>query len=265
MAYIDLNELESGRLEQWPLFSSKTRYALLSVLSRDHMCNEPLSKPLQMRVRDVVERESGKRPGGRICLLTNLRVLGVEFNPVSFYYVFDELDTQVETLVVEVSNFPWFEQHNYMIQPVDDARLACGKTELRRFSRHEKEFHVSPFIGMEGMEYDWLVSLPAERVQVQVGLRGNGEGGVFRAGLDATRVEWSWRSLMWMQVMHPLHTLLVMGGILYEAGKLFRKGFTFFPHPAGTQTCLSRIVERAVDAVHNLAKISGRIRRWTLR
>ncbi len=40
-------------------------------------------------VRDTVEREIGIRPEGPIRLLTNLRSLGLCFNPVSFYYCFD--------------------------------------------------------------------------------------------------------------------------------------------------------------------------------
>lgn len=257
MAYIDLDELENGRLEQWPLFSSKTPFSIVSLLGRDHMVNEPLMIPLVTRVRDVVERQSGKRPEGRIRLLTNLRVLGVEFNPVSFYYVFDKSDTRVETLVAEVSNFPWFEQHNYVVQPTDKGEQQDGRRQLRRFSRHGKEFHVSPFMRTEGIEYDWFVGEPAQRLQVRVGVEEKGKGGFFMAGLDAKRMEWNWRNLVGMQVMHPLYTLLVMAGILYEAGNLFRRGFAFFPHPEGTQTRLSRLVERVVNGVHVVRELVG--------
>ena len=46
--------------------------------------------PLAERVRRLVEKETGKRPEGKICLLTHLRYLGYTFNPVSFYYVWDK-------------------------------------------------------------------------------------------------------------------------------------------------------------------------------
>ncbi len=50
----------------------------------------PMPLPLVERVRRLVEKETGKRPKGKICLLTHLRYLGYTFNPVSFYYVWDE-------------------------------------------------------------------------------------------------------------------------------------------------------------------------------
>ena len=40
-------------------------------------------------MRNLVERATGRRPTGPICLLTHLRYLGYVFNPVSFYYVWD--------------------------------------------------------------------------------------------------------------------------------------------------------------------------------
>lgn len=255
MAYVDLEELESGSLENWPLFSSRTPWALVSLLPRDHMCNEPLDVALLTRVRDVVERETGKRPAGPVRLLTNLRVLGVEFNPVSFYYIFDPSGKSVETVVAEVSNFPWFEQHNYVVTPV-------GKTgeigPLRRFSGHEKAFHVSPFMAIDGISYDWLVGRPDERVQVRIGLQERDES-FFMASLDARRLPWSVGNLLAMQMLYPVHTLYVMTGILYEAGKLFKRGFTFFPHPDGTETTLSIAVAKVISVANVLVDCFTRL------
>lgn len=255
MAYVDLEELTSGSLENWPLFSSRTPWALLSLLPRDHMVNEPLDVALLTRVRDVVERTTSKRPTGPIQLLTNLRVLGVEFNPVSFYYVFDASGERVETLVAEVSNFPWFEQHNYVISPVEGTG-ECGP--LRRFSGHEKAFHVSPFMAMDGVSYDWLIGRPDERVQVRIGLHERDES-FFMASLDARRVPWTVGNLLAMQVLYPVHTLHVMAGILYQAGKLFKRGFTFFPHPDGTETALSRAVAKVVNAANAVGEKFDRL------
>ncbi|CDF41424.1 unnamed protein product [Chondrus crispus] len=242
MAYVDLDELHSGRLENWPLFSSRTAWSLLSLLPRDHMLSEPRAGPLLARVRDAVHRETGVRPAGPVRLLTNLRVLGVEFNPVSFYYVFNAAGSEVDTLVAEVSNFPWFEQHNYVVAPLEALRHGKG---LRRFAGHPKAFHVSPFMDIAGVRYEWLVGEPGDRLQARVHLK-EAEEGTFLASLDAERMPWSVRNLVMMQVMYPLHTLFVMLGILYEAGKLFKRGLTFFPHPHGTETALSIAVAKVV-------------------
>lgn len=251
MGYIDLEEAAAGRLDCWPLFSTRTPLALLSLLACDHMFNEPAERNLLARVRDLVERETGSRPRGPIRLLTNLRVCGVEFNPVSFYYVFTEDGKDLETVVAEVSNFPWFEQHCYVIRPVEEVPEGRPAV-LRRFSSHDKQFHVSPFIEIPGVRYDWLVGTPAERVSVRIGVEHDGEG-FFSAGLDAKRLPWSSWNLLKMQRRYPAHTLKVMTGILFEAVKLFRRGLQFIPHPTGTTTRLSRAVEVAVGSVQGVS------------
>lgn len=247
MIYIDLEELQNGLLERWPVFSASRRYPMLSFLERDHMINESAAKLLHIRVRDVVERETGIRPRGRICLLTNARVMGVEFNPVSFYYIFEEDGDELQFVVAEVGNFPWFEQHNYVIRPAqhEDTGTDEGPGVLRRFNSHDKAFHVSPFINISDMQYDWLVSTPSQRLRVRIGLKEKKEN-FFLASLDVSRVEWSKWNMLRMQVMCPLHTLRVMGGILWEAAKLYWKGMTFYGHPEGTETWLSHVVERIV-------------------
>jgi DUF1365 family protein len=84
--------------------------ALASFREDDHM--RPWRKPGQPlgdAVRDLVAaRTGGPRPRGRILLLTHLAYFGYCFNPVSFYYVYDEAaPQQVQTVVAEVSNTPW--------------------------------------------------------------------------------------------------------------------------------------------------------------
>src|SRR5690349_11192691 len=41
---------------------------------------------LDQAVRDLVQKETGRRPAGPIRLLTQIAYLGYCFNPVSFYY-----------------------------------------------------------------------------------------------------------------------------------------------------------------------------------
>lgn len=234
MAYLDLSELERGHLERWPIFSSRTRFAFLSLLHRDHMANSTRGK-LSDQVRDVVAQATGTRPMGKIGLLTNLRVLGVEMNPVCFYYCFGE-DGGVDWLVAEVSNFPWLEQHCYVIRPMQPGR------DVRRFETCEKKFHVSPFIGMDDVRYEWLVGDIGKRAVVKIAVFERGSK-FFSAGMVARRIEWGCGGLVWVLVGYPLYTVKVMMGILYEAGRLLRKGVRFLPHPHGSVGWLSWMVE----------------------
>ena len=86
-------------------------------------------------VRDTVERETGIRPAGPIRLLTNLRSLGLCFNPVSFYYCFDAAGQQLQAVLAEVTNTPWGERQAYVI---------AGEA-----GRFQKLMHVSPFMPMD--------------------------------------------------------------------------------------------------------------------
>eukprot|EP00178_Gracilaria_changii_P017424 TRINITY_DN4977_c0_g1_i1.p1 TRINITY_DN4977_c0_g1~~TRINITY_DN4977_c0_g1_i1.p1 ORF type:complete len:286 (-),score=23.52 TRINITY_DN4977_c0_g1_i1:172-1029(-) len=240
MIYVDLQEAQSGLLDCWPFFSTKTPFSLLSLLVRDHMINERPEK-LYPTVCDLVERETGKRPTGPIRLLTNPRVCGVEFNPVSFYYVFEPDGTTLQCIVAEVGNFPWFEQHNYVVTPTPSAS----------FNDSNKEFHVSPFIQMDNIAYHWVFNAPADSISVRIALSKQREQ-LFTASLDAQRRRWSVFNMIRMQLRYPLHSIRVMAAILYEAAKLFQRDFTFYAHPQGTQTKLSRAVEVLVGAVNSL-------------
>lgn len=236
MAYVDLAELAAGSLDRWPVFSSRTPFALTSLLSRDHLVNEP-GEELDAGVRALVHGATGVWPTGPVRLLTNLRILGVEFNPVSFYYVFE--GEEVAHVVAEVSNFPWFEQHTYVLS------RAPGEC---RFEGCEKAFHVSPFMGMD-LRYEWIVRTPAERLGVCISLVKQGDS-FFTATLDASRRPFSAAGILWMQITHPMQTVRIMVAILYEAVKLFRRGLRFFPHPDGAETAASRAVEAVVRAVN---------------
>ncbi|TFJ81111.1 hypothetical protein NSK_007753 [Nannochloropsis salina CCMP1776] len=134
----------------------------------------PTPLPLAERVRRLVARETGRRPEGRITLLTHLRYMGYVFNPVSFYYVWDKEGKGVETVVAEVSNTPWNEMHCYVLDPrspgIKATRMlklrsaagarAGGKEEVWRYV-FDKDFHVSPFMDMAHV-YDWEFVAPRE-------------------------------------------------------------------------------------------------------
>ncbi len=62
-------------------------------------------------------------------LLTQLRYFGFHFNPVNFYYCYDEADT-LRWVLAEVRNTPWNERHYYA---VDGSRHAAGES-LSRFA-----------------------------------------------------------------------------------------------------------------------------------
>ena len=95
--------------------------------------------------------------------------------------------------------------------------------------RFTKEFHVSPFFGMN-LEYEWRFSIPGERLSV---LMTNLEQGspVFCAGMECRRRAITRANLMRVLVRYPLQPLRLHAAIYWHAGLLYLKRMPFFSHP----------------------------------
>eukprot|EP00166_Cyanidium_caldarium_P003580 ctg_348.g260 len=147
LVYVDLLELahHRWRFPPWPLLGSHAWVPAVAWLQKRHHLKgfqggsrrrDPVrgrrrTEPerLDDAVRQLVQRELhlAEPPRGPIRLLTNLTYWGIEFNPVSFYYVFDEADQRVEYVVAEINNIPWFEQHAYVLRPCQDGEPATRR------------------------------------------------------------------------------------------------------------------------------------------
>ena len=177
---------------------------------------------------DAVEERTGNRPAGPVRMLANLRYLGHSFNPVSFYFCFDERGDRVDAVLAEVTNTPWGERHAYVL----DRAGAEGRV-LRE--RTDKAFHVSPFIGMD-QTYEWRVTEPGESLQVHIENRPGRsapEGQkAFEATLSLERREATPGALSRALLRYPVMSLQVVARIYLNALRLKLKGVPYHPHPA---------------------------------
>jgi DUF1365 family protein len=232
MMYLDLAEIPRLFRGRW--FWSARRAAPARFRREDHLGD--VSRPLDQCVRDLVESRTGVRPGGPIRLLTHLRYFGHCFNPVSFYYCFDEEDEQVECVVAEVNNTPWGERHCYVLPASADRRIGSA-------SHHErpKEFHVSPFLPMD-MDYRWRFVDPASNLIVHMENHRGGER-VFDATLTLARKEITGPRLAWMLIRYPAITVTVILRIHWQALRLWLKGAPFHPHPEKLRTSPEETLE----------------------
>jgi DUF1365 family protein len=180
--------------------------------------------PLAESVRDLVARETGRRPVGPIRLLTHLRYFGHVFNPVSFYYCFDEDDCRVETIVAEVNNTPWGEQHCYVLPQ----SMNAGQGGHSRYFP-EKVMHVSPFMEMD-VAYDWRFNAPGDALTVHMENAREGRK-VFDATLLLNREAITSASLARALVRYPLMTLKVVAAIYWQALKVWLIGAPLHDHP----------------------------------
>ena len=219
MVYFDLAEVETVFERRW--LWSTSRRAVARYRREDHLGDPAL--PLDQCVRDLVQEKTGRRPAGSIRLLTHLAYYGWCFNPVSFYYCFDRAGV-LEAVVAEVSNTPWLERHCYVL----DKRASLTAGEALSW-RAPKLMHVSPFMKME-QEYVWALRAPDARLTVHMENLERGQR-IFDATMTMSRVEITGRSLASALLRWPFMTLFVVGGIHWQALKLWLKGVPVIDHP----------------------------------
>lgn len=188
---------------------------------REDFLGDP-DRDLAEAAKDVVEADLGFRPEGPVALLAHLRTFGWCFNPLAAFYCYDATGTQVQAQVLSVTNTPWGERAEYVIdtRPTPSAWTA----------RFAKALHVSPFMGMD-QAYRLEATAPGEDLRLT--LRSE-EGGavVFAADLDLSRRPADRAGLGHVLWRYPLMTLRVSLAIHLQALRLWRKGVPFQRHPA---------------------------------
>jgi hypothetical protein len=236
MLYLDLDEIDD--LDRKLRLFSRNRFNVFSFYDRDHFkFLRPKSRTADVISREHVdydaaeyERLAGTRdrvakmlreaghdfPLGRICVLTNPRIFGYVFNPVSFYYCFDA-SGEFRVLLSEVNN-TFGDQKMYV---AEIGEPAGGLYESRR----RKNFYISPFIDFDN-ELRWRFNLPGESVLVDIE-SSDAEGTELKAVFSGKRRGVSDRLLFGLVFRYPLLTLMIIWRIHHQALRLFLKGVRF--------------------------------------
>jgi hypothetical protein len=97
MLYLDTERIESRFRGSW-LWSTKRPAP--GWFRRSDFLGDP-ARDLGDCVRDLVEAETGNRPGGPVMLLANLRYFGKLMNPIACYYSFEEDGETLAAVVAE--------------------------------------------------------------------------------------------------------------------------------------------------------------------
>ncbi len=223
MVYLDLHEIDQVFAKS-PWWSNKKFN--IAQFRRSDFFDKKQSGSLYDALANWLERENGKRPEGPIRMLANLRYFGFIINPITCYYCFDKTGKHLETVVAEVTNTPWGERCQYILNVAD---LEKNNSKKQTFT-FTKKMHVSPFQPMD-LEYHWAGKTPDKDLLVHIDVHQHQQS-VFDATLTLKReamTSQAMNSILWR---YPLMTSKVVLGIYWQALKLFIKRIPFYGSPS---------------------------------
>ena len=236
---LDLDDL-AALPRRLALFSTR-RGNFFRFRERDFLpTGEPMHNPTRLAgdpsdAGDDVSRKSRVRafcaahgadcgPVGRVLLVTLPRVLGFQFNPVSFFFCFDSAGLPVGA-IAEVTNT--FREVKLFFVPPDSNRTGPGIFHLRT----PKHFYVSPYSGLD-LAFDLTLRTPGEKLALRIDAY-DGEVRVLHAIVAGRRAPLTDGRLAWFLLKYPLITLKIVARIHWQAFRLWIKRVPFFPKAAG--------------------------------
>jgi uncharacterized protein len=201
-------------------FFSVGRFNLLSFHETDH--GQKNGGPLEGQIRALLRGAGLATAPARILLLCYPRVAGFTFNPIAVYFAYDCEDHLIG-VVYEVRN-TFGDMHTY-VAPVADGEL----TEAGLRQERDKLLYVSPFMDMP-MHYRFRIRPPAGDIALRI-LETDAEGPILSATFIGSHTDLTDQSVLSAFFRIPLMTFKVVGGIHWEAVKLWFKGIRFFNRP----------------------------------
>jgi DUF1365 family protein len=211
MFCLDLDEI--GRLHRRLWFFSKNKFNWFSFFDKDHLIGIG-----SMREKlTAFLRAKNIEWNGRAMLLTNARTLGYVFNPISFYFCFDENNDPL-CAVAEVCN-----THKEMkLYVLDKDHFEKETFRLRT----PKYFYVSPFSDLD-TEFEFIFRIPGTLMQMRVDDYKQGKQ-IFLSALTGTQQRLTDTNLLFYGLRFPLITVKIITLIYWQALKLRWKGLPFW-------------------------------------
>jgi DUF1365 family protein len=221
MFYVNLDEIDVLTKRLWML--SRNKFNFFSFRDKEHLQlptvaggKPDTTKNTKEQITEYLKQNNIDIRGGKIMLLTNMNILGYNFNPVSFYYCFDKNDQSV-CAIAEVSN-TFREMKPYFMGP---DKLQSGSFALNT----QKHFYVSPFMDHDAF-FDFHLRLPDEKLNIRIDNFTEGER-IFISTLTGIKKELTNGRLFWYSIRFPFLTLKVITLIHWHALLLWIKKIPF--------------------------------------
>lgn len=217
-AFLDVEEI--SRLASQVRGFSHNRPNVVSFYDRDHF--ERSDEPVRDKLASLLASRGKSLPAGPLFVVTNLRVVGQVFNPVSWWLCYDQSNA-LRIIVAEVNN-----TFGDAISYVLDDLQPIGRNGLR--SHADKAMHVSPFLPTESVRYAFTFDLDERRVLAHIAVTDN-DGMI----LDATQTgglrPFTTGMLLRLLITHPMMPLRTVALIHLQALVLWFKRTPFYRRP----------------------------------
>lgn len=211
---LDLDEV--GR--DLPRLLSRDRFNLFSVRNSDLGPGDGTDPAAWARA--LLARHGVTGADGPIRVHLFPRLLGWGFTPLSTWFC-HRADGRLAAVLYDVHN-TFGERHVY---------LARSDGPGTQFHTADKIFHVSPFIGLGGV-YRFALRPPDARFSLVIREHAADGAPLMVASHHARRVALSDAALVRAACAMPLLPIRVLGGIHWEAWRLWRKGARVWRKPA---------------------------------
>jgi DUF1365 family protein len=206
--YLDLDEIDSLAQNIWMI--SRNRWNVYSLYDKDHI--DKGMPTIKENLLAYLKEQGINVPISKVMLLTNLRMLGYVFNPVSFYFCFDA-SSQPVCVIPEIGN-TFGEIKPFLI----DADHRSGNTFK---DQHVKHYYISPFTKLDD-HLDFRLTIPDEQLNLGINTTKN-KTPVIVTTMKGKRSALTNKNLLWLSLKFPFVTLKVIALIHWHALLLWRK------------------------------------------
>jgi len=194
-------------------------FGILSLKEGDYL--QRGAESLLEKARKQLEGEGFGEFKARILLVTNLRVFGYTFNPVSFYFCYNS-EGQLGALMSEVNN-TFGEKHLYVVP--------ANPRSDRFFGQSAKDFHVSPFFDLNG-HYQFRFSGVQDELDVAIDLFRGENLEISTRIQELSSLPFTNRALLLSLIRQPFDAILTFPRICWQAFLLkFSKKLKVYPKP----------------------------------
>ena len=206
--YLDLDEID--QLTQKNIIFSRNRFNLFSFYDKDHIeigqknTKENISRYLLDNGIDIKK--------GRIMLLGYLRIFGYVFNPVSFFFCFDEHDQPI-CVVCEIGN-TFGELKPFLIK---NDKLSRSKFK----DEQVKHYYISPFMKLDD-RLEFKLEVPSEKLNIKINTKRK-NGRVLLTSMEGSKKPLNAWTMLKYALLIPFETLKVIVLIHWHALILFLK------------------------------------------